>query len=194
MHIIYVDCNFSIRDDSEALEAIKEKAPAEDRVNFETDLHAHSAKVVVELLKKGLGKRILSIAVRPREVEEWGITDPIPSTSGRLYIGFNLDPGSAFGIITKGPMANLPEVSVKMHSELLKIFSFRIDSTGKGIPRILGPEDGTSSLQGRNNSRSFGAWKRNDFVQQKTHLQENSQFFDVPKTQTFKVSLLFFEH
>lgn len=39
----------------------------------------------------GLGQRILSIFVHPREATEWKITQQVPSTSEKMYICFNLE-------------------------------------------------------------------------------------------------------
>lgn len=70
-------------------------------------------KVLVEVLKKGLGNRINQLCVLPGTFKEWECTEIVPSNIGKLTMGLELNPETHFDIVDKGPEANLPEVGAR---------------------------------------------------------------------------------
>lgn len=68
-------------------------------------------KLLVEILQKGLENRINRLCVLPHKFKEWSCTEDAPNSAGKLMIGFELNPEAAFSVISKGPEANVPEVS-----------------------------------------------------------------------------------
>ncbi|KAL6436886.1 hypothetical protein ACFW04_004922 [Cataglyphis niger] len=91
------------------LEKILEKSSMDDEVNYGPDKRSQVIKLLVEVLKKGLGRRINRLCILPNILKEWECTQDIPDDTGKFIIGLELNPEICFGIIDKGPEANLPE-------------------------------------------------------------------------------------
>lgn len=68
-------------------------------------------KLLVEVLKKGLGRRINRLCILPNVPKEWECTQDIPNDTGNINIGLELNSELCFDIVDKGPEANLSEVS-----------------------------------------------------------------------------------
>lgn len=66
---------------------------------------------ITDLLWRGLGHRVLQIAVKNYPFNKWQInSNPSKTASESLIIGLKLNPETALSVIEKGPEANLPEV------------------------------------------------------------------------------------
>ncbi|XP_024940581.1 nucleolar protein 6 isoform X2 [Cephus cinctus] len=99
--------------DTVALESIvDEKSPYMDKVDFGTNKRSQAVKLLVLVLKKGLGKRVSLITVLPSNRTEWEVTEEPPKTMGFIFIGLQLNPEFCFNIVEKGPPANLPEIKI----------------------------------------------------------------------------------
>lgn len=106
--IYFYLCSFQYRT---VLEKIFEKSSMDDKVNYGPDKRSQVIKLLVEVLKKGLGRRINRLCILPNILKEWECTQDIPVDTGKFIIGLELNPEICFGIVDKGPEANLPEVS-----------------------------------------------------------------------------------
>ncbi|XP_034948834.1 nucleolar protein 6 [Chelonus insularis] len=69
----------------------------------------HLIKMIYDLLREGLGRRISQIYVRPDTCKEWALNKKSPNSWRPIFIGLQLNPERCFEIIDKGPVANLPE-------------------------------------------------------------------------------------
>ncbi|CAL1685523.1 unnamed protein product [Lasius platythorax] len=92
-------------------EKIHEESSIDDKINYGPDKRSQVIKLLVEVLKKGLGRRINRLCILPSVSKEWECTQDIPDDSGMLMIGLELNPEICFGIVDKGPEANLPEAA-----------------------------------------------------------------------------------
>jgi U3 small nucleolar RNA-associated protein 22 len=68
-------------------------------------------KLLITVLKKGLGNRVNQLCALPSIFKEWECTENVPDSIGKLTIGLDLNPETCFDIVEKGPEANLSEVS-----------------------------------------------------------------------------------
>lgn len=109
-------CSFQNRTISEK---IHEESSIDDKINYGPDKRSQVIKLLVEVLKKGLGRRINRLCILPSVCKEWECTQDIPDDSGMLMIGLELNPEICFGIVDKGPEANLPEVSKNNYNNVL---------------------------------------------------------------------------
>lgn len=91
-------------------EKILELSSIDDKINYGPDKRSQVIKLFVEVLKKGLGHRINRLCILPSVPKKWECTQDIPDDTGKLSIGLELNPELCFGIVDKGPEANLPEV------------------------------------------------------------------------------------
>lgn len=91
------------------LEKIYEKSSTDDKINYGSDKRNQVIKLLVKVLKKGLKCRINRLCILPSVLKEWECTQDIPDDIGKLIIGLELNPEICFGIVDKGPEANLPE-------------------------------------------------------------------------------------
>lgn len=92
-------------------EKIYEKSSIDDKINYGPNKRNQVIKLLVEILKKGLGSRINRLCILPNVSKEWECTQNIPDDIGILIIGLELNPEICFGIVDKGPEANLPEAA-----------------------------------------------------------------------------------
>lgn len=99
-------------------EKIYEKSSIDDKINYGPNKRNQVIKLLVEVLKKGLGSRINRLCILPSVSKEWECTQNIPDDIGILIIGLELNPEICFGIVDKGPEANLPEVSKNKYNNV----------------------------------------------------------------------------
>ncbi|EFN61369.1 Nucleolar protein 6 [Camponotus floridanus] len=92
-------------------EKILELSNIDDKINYGPDKRSRVIKLLVDVLKKGLGHRINRLCILPSVPKEWECTQNIPDDTGKLSIGLELNPEFCFGIVDKGPEANLPEAA-----------------------------------------------------------------------------------
>ncbi|XP_032663829.1 nucleolar protein 6 [Odontomachus brunneus] len=96
--------------DSTILEKIvNNKSSINDKINYGPDKRSQIIKLLVDVFQKGLGHRINQLCILPHKSKEWECTEETPNCAGKLIIGFELNPETAFNIVDKGPEANLPE-------------------------------------------------------------------------------------
>lgn len=81
-----------------------------DKLNYGSDKYEPAVRLILRILKQGLGNRISMICVFPRKFDEWELNSEIPNDLKKFYIGLQFDPSTSFNIIEKGPGANLAEV------------------------------------------------------------------------------------
>lgn len=92
-------------------EKILEISCINDKINYGPNKRSQVIKLLIEVLKKGLGRRIYRLCILPSVPKEWECTQDTPDDTGNLSIGLELNPELCFDIVDKGPEANLPEVS-----------------------------------------------------------------------------------
>lgn len=81
-----------------------------DRLNYGANKYVQAVKLIIGILKRGLGQRVSLISTLPRQLKEWDMSDDIPNDLERFYIGLQFDSHFFSNIIEKGPGANLSEV------------------------------------------------------------------------------------
>ena len=85
-----------------------------DQLNFGPNKHLQIVKLIVDVLKQGLGQRLLDIFVLPEQFKQWNITDNVPEDLDKIFIGLNLNPDFYFDVITKGPEGDSPKLSISI--------------------------------------------------------------------------------
>ncbi|KAH0540795.1 nucleolar protein 6 isoform X1 [Cotesia glomerata] len=95
--------------DTEALQQLADKVSDDHKLDLGVNKRAQVVKLLVDVLKKGLGQRVLHIYIQPEQYKEWEVTEDNSSRLGKLLIGLQLNPEHCFNVIDKGPVANLPE-------------------------------------------------------------------------------------
>ncbi|KAL0117298.1 hypothetical protein PUN28_010271 [Cardiocondyla obscurior] len=88
---------------------VNNKSSKESKLNYGPDKRSQAIKLLFEVLKRGLGDRIIRMCVLPSICKEWECTKSMPSNIGKLVIGLELNPETCFDIVDKGPEANLPK-------------------------------------------------------------------------------------
>ncbi|XP_011302572.1 nucleolar protein 6 [Fopius arisanus] len=97
--------------DVEGLKKLLDGVPDEKKVDLGVHKRSHVINLIVNILKKGLGRRVSQLYVKPEDYKEWELTEKIPSHLNRIFIGFQLNPEFCFNILDKGPEANAPEAA-----------------------------------------------------------------------------------
>ncbi len=70
-------------------------------------------KIIMKMLRVSLGQRLVSIDyLTEPSFLSWAVNQKMPK-HGNIGIGLKINLEHAFNVIDKGPVANLPEVSVK---------------------------------------------------------------------------------
>lgn len=105
---------YSFPDEAVLEKMVNDKSSTDNKINYGPDKRSQAIKLFVEVLEKGLGHRINRLCVLPGESKEWDCTNDPPNDIGKLVIGLELNPETCFGIVDKGPEANLPEVSKQL--------------------------------------------------------------------------------
>ncbi|XP_017474357.1 PREDICTED: nucleolar protein 6 [Rhagoletis zephyria] len=77
-------------------------APA-DKYNFAGYTHPLLLKVVVSLLRKGLGERVRALLPIEQPTDAWTCTDKAPDCARYCHLGIVLNPEKAFEVLDKGP-------------------------------------------------------------------------------------------
>lgn len=96
--------------DTDALQQLAEEHATEDiKLDLGVNTRAQVIKILMKVLKKGLGQRVAQIYIQPAQYDEWQVTEQKPTGIKRIIIGFQLNPDYCFNLIEKGPPANLPE-------------------------------------------------------------------------------------
>lgn len=109
--LIYRLFIFSFQDDTALEQIVNGKSSINDKINYGSDKRSQVIKLLVEVLRRGLGNRVNQLCVLPSICKEWECTKDMPDNIGKLIIGLELNPETCFDIVDKGPEANLPEVS-----------------------------------------------------------------------------------
>ncbi|XP_015124315.1 nucleolar protein 6 [Diachasma alloeum] len=97
--------------DVEVLEKLFETVPEDRRTDLGVHKRSHVVSLITKVLKKGLGRRVSQVYVKPEDYKEWELTEKSPSKLARIFIGLQLNPDFCFDIIDKGPEANSPEAA-----------------------------------------------------------------------------------
>ncbi|EFN82278.1 Nucleolar protein 6 [Harpegnathos saltator] len=114
--------------DSTILEKlVNNKSSMNDKINYGPNKRSQMIKLLVEILQKGLGNRINRLCVLPNPFKEWECTEDIPSDAGKLIIGFEFNPDTAFNILDKGPEGNLAETKLKISKNQYLFFVDQLD-------------------------------------------------------------------
>lgn len=108
--IIYYICVFSFPNSTILEKIVNNKSSINDKINYGPDKRSQMIKLLIEVFQKGLKNRINRLCILPHKSKEWECTEDTPNCTGKLVIGFELNPETAFSIIDKGPEANLAEV------------------------------------------------------------------------------------
>ncbi|XP_057323676.1 nucleolar protein 6 [Microplitis mediator] len=95
--------------DTQALEQLADKVPDDCKLDLGLNKRAQVIRQLMDVLKKGLGKRVSEIYIQPEQFKDWEVTDDCSAGIGKILIGLQLNPDYCFNIIDKGPGANLPE-------------------------------------------------------------------------------------
>lgn len=93
---------------------MNDKSSIHDKSNYGPDKRSQAIKLLIEVLKKGLGNRVNRLCVLPHKSKEWECTEDTPCDVGKIIIGLEINPETCFTIVDKGPEANLAEVSKKL--------------------------------------------------------------------------------
>lgn len=82
----------------------------EDTFNFSGHWYPHIVKIVLRVLRRGLGQRIDAILPVNEALNlAWSIDSKPPIAEKKLQFGLILNPVFAYDILDKGPQSNLPE-------------------------------------------------------------------------------------
>lgn len=93
---------------------IKEFSKTEERMDYlvkngiPTPLFT---KILIDILSKGLTDRVLEITAKLSAPMTWSVHSRFTVDYSPVIIGLRLNPDTALGIVERGPLANLPEVS-----------------------------------------------------------------------------------
>ncbi|XP_020715347.1 nucleolar protein 6 isoform X2 [Ceratitis capitata] len=74
-----------------------------DKYNFAGYVYPVLIKVVLGLLRKGLGERVRAILPIEKVVDAWNCTEKPPDCSRYCHLGIVLNPDKAFEVLDKGP-------------------------------------------------------------------------------------------
>lgn len=90
---------------------LKTYGKPEDFFNFTGDWYPHILKIILKVLRQGLGKRIHAIIpfVNNSSGKSWEINEKCEKRPQRIRFGLILNPEYALDILDKGPQSNLPE-------------------------------------------------------------------------------------
>lgn len=102
---------FSIEDNKAIEKIVDIKSSKDDKLDYGVDKRSQAIKILIKILKQGLGNRVHRICVLPDEPRQWECKNELPNNIGKISIGFDLNPEFCFSIVEKGPEANLPDVS-----------------------------------------------------------------------------------
>lgn len=97
-YFVQYDHFVSVKSDGKTFEKIIERSGSdEDKINFRDMTYPHLRKLIMNVLRKGLGSRVLSVV-------------PVShNQSSDFNVGLILNPEHAFEIVEKGPQSNQPE-------------------------------------------------------------------------------------
>ncbi|KAJ8673894.1 hypothetical protein QAD02_015384 [Eretmocerus hayati] len=79
------------------------------RLNYGPNKYESAVKLILKVLKQGLGQRVSLMCCPSRKMNEWDTGDEIPTDLEIIYIGMQLNPDFSMNILDRGPSANLPE-------------------------------------------------------------------------------------
>ncbi|XP_066597044.1 nucleolar protein 6 isoform X2 [Prorops nasuta] len=96
---------------SENLETIFNTNSIKDKIDLGKSKRSQVVGSLTKFLQKGLGHRIHRICVSPCKPKEWKCTEKVPCQIDTFLIGLELNPDFCFGVVDKGPEANLPEAA-----------------------------------------------------------------------------------
>ncbi|XP_043670065.1 nucleolar protein 6 [Vespula pensylvanica] len=100
-------------EDNKAIEKIVDiKSSKDDKLDYGVDKRSQAIKILIKILKQGLGNRVHRICVLPDEPRQWECKNKLPNNIGKISIGFDLNPEFCFSIVEKGPEANLPDAAL----------------------------------------------------------------------------------
>lgn len=82
----------------------------EETFDYSGHWYPHILKLLLRVLRRGLGQRIESILpVNDAVLGAWSLKSKPPTVEKKLQLGLILHPEFAFDILDKGPQSNLPE-------------------------------------------------------------------------------------
>lgn len=89
---------------------VEEYSPRMQKMNYTGHRYPQALRLILEVLRRGLGQRVKHIGIMLPSAKSWPLTDFPPSLNVVITLGLTLDPEFAFSVLEKGPGANLPEV------------------------------------------------------------------------------------
>uniref|UniRef100_A0A336KUH3 Nucleolar protein 6 n=1 Tax=Culicoides sonorensis TaxID=179676 RepID=A0A336KUH3_CULSO len=87
---------------------IEDYAKLEDKLNFCDNWYPLMRKIIIPVLKKGLGNRVEFFTPISYTIQPWSVNEP-HYFKVLFSIGLILNPSEAYQIVDKGPQANEPE-------------------------------------------------------------------------------------
>ena len=115
MNYLLFKINFSIHNSIALKNTAEKKSAKEDKLNFGPNKYLQCVKLITDILKKGLERRLSDIFILPEQFKEWSITDDVPENINKISIGLNFNPDFYFNVITKGPEGNSRELSITVN-------------------------------------------------------------------------------
>ncbi|RLU24256.1 hypothetical protein DMN91_004467 [Ooceraea biroi] len=102
---------YDFQDETVLEKIVNDKSIIIDKINYGSDKRSQVIKLLVKVLRKGLGNRVNQLCVLPGTSKEWDCTENVPDNIGKLTIGLELNPETCFEILDKGPEANLSDAT-----------------------------------------------------------------------------------